>query len=81
MKFTVVSETDITVDGYPGRLIVADINSIAIFRVRTIVVKNRIYVITVLMPRDDPKASDPKVYEKLEPKFNSFNLVKEAVKP
>ena len=80
-KLTVVSETDITFDGYPGRLLVADINAVAIVRVKTVVVKNRVYWITVLMPRDDPKASDTKVYEKLSMKFiNSFNLMKEAVK-
>jgi len=81
-KLSVVSETDITFDGYPGRFMVADINGLAIFRVKTIVVKNRVYFITVIMPRDDPKAFDTKVYEKLSMKFiNSFNLVKEAVKP
>ena len=80
-KLTVLSETDITFDGYPGRFMVADINDVAIFRVKTIIVKNRIYGITVLMPRDDPKASDAKVYEKLSTRFiNSFNLMKEAVK-
>jgi hypothetical protein len=80
-KLTVMSETDITFDGYPGRLMVADINNLATYRVKTIVVKNRVYVITVLMPRDDPKASDPTVYEQLSMKFiNSFNLIKEAVK-
>jgi hypothetical protein len=80
-KLIVVSETDITLDGYPGRFMVVDINDTAIFRVKTIVVKNRIYCITVLMPKDDPKASDPKVYEKLAMKFtNSFSLGNEAVK-
>ena len=58
-----MGETDITFDGHPGRFMIADINGIASYRVKTIVVKNRVYCITVLMPRDDPKASDPKVYE------------------
>jgi hypothetical protein len=45
------------------------------------VVKNRVYFISVLMPRDDPKAANSKVYEKLSLKFiNSFNLVNEPVK-
>jgi hypothetical protein len=80
-KLTLVSETDITFDGYPGRFLVASLNDVAIDRVKTIVVKNRVYFITVLLPRDDPKASDPQVYERLAMKFiNSFNLVKEAVK-
>ena len=80
-KLTVLSEIDITFDGYPGRLMVADINGMAVWRVKTIVVKNRVYFITVLMPRDDPKASDAKVYEKVSMKFiNSFGLIKEAVK-
>ncbi len=79
-KLTVVSEFDVTFDGYPGRFMVADINNIAIFRIKTIVVKDRVYCITVIMPRDDPKASDA-VYEKLSMKFiNSFNLVKDAGK-
>jgi len=74
----VASEIDITFDGYPGRFMVVAINDTAAFRVKTIVVKNRVYAITVLMPRDDPKASDAKVYERLAMKFmNSFNLVKE----
>jgi len=78
---TVMSETDITFDGHPGRLMVADMNGIAIFRVKTLVVNKRVYAITVLMPKDDPKASDTKVYERLSMKFiNSFNLMKEAVK-
>jgi len=80
-KLTVVSETDIKFDGYPGRFMVADLNRIAIYRVKTIVVKNRVYCITVLMPRDDPKALDTKVYEGLSMKFiNSFTLMKEAGK-
>jgi hypothetical protein len=80
-KLTVVSETDITLDGYPGRLMVANINNIAILRVKTIVVKNRVYFISVLMPKDDPHAADTKVYEKLSMKFiNSFNPMKETVK-
>jgi hypothetical protein len=80
-KLTVRSEADITFAGYPGRFMVAELNDVAVFRVKTIVVKNRVYVVTVLTPRDDPKASDPKVYERLALKFiNSFNLVKEEVK-
>ena len=80
-KLTVVSETDITFDGYPGRFLVADLNGIAIVRVKTVVVKTRVYWITALMPRDDPKGSDPKVYEKLAIKFiSSFSLMREAVK-
>ena len=79
-KLTVVSETDITFAGYPGRFMVAGLNDVAIFRVKTIVVKNRVYFITVLMPRDDPKTADSKVYEKLALKFiNSFNLKSEPV--
>jgi hypothetical protein len=80
-KLTVVSETDITYAGYPGRFMVAGLNDVAIFRVKTMVVKNRVYFITVLMPRDDPKAADSRVYEKLSLKFiNSFNLMNEPVK-
>jgi hypothetical protein len=80
-KLTVVSETDITYAGYPGRFMVAGLNDVAIFRVKTMVVKNRVYFITVLMPRDDPKAADSRVYEKLSLKFiNSFNLMNVPVK-
>ena len=79
-KLTVVSETDTTFDGHPGRFMVAGINDVAIFRVKTVVVKKRVYWISVLLPRDDPKAADT-VYEKLSIRFiDSFNLIKEAVK-
>jgi hypothetical protein len=53
---------------------VAAINDTAIFRVKTIVAKNRIYCITVLMPRDDPRAFDPKVYEWLAMKFINSSI-------
>lgn len=80
-KLTVVSETGLSLDGYPGRLMVMDINNMAFFRVKTIVVKKRVYSITVFMPKDDPKASDPKVYERLSMKFiNSFSLIQDEVK-
>lgn len=59
---------------------VAGLNDVAIFRVKTILVNNRVYFITVLMPRDDSKAADSKVYEKLSLKFiKSFNLKSEPV--
>jgi hypothetical protein len=80
-KITVVSEADITFDGYPGRLMAVVLNDVTMYRLKTIVVKNRVYAVTALMPTDDPKASDPKVYEKLSLKFiESFKLIKEAVK-
>ena len=79
-KFTVVRETDITLNGNPGRFMVAGLNDSAIFRVKMVVVKKRVYCITVSMPRDDPKAADPKVYEKLSMKFlDSFNLTKDPL--
>ena len=80
-KITVVSETDITFDGYPARFMVVGLNDVTRYRVKTIVVKNRVYSIGSVMPKDDPKASDPKAYEKLSLKFiESFKLMKEAVK-
>lgn len=79
-KLTVVNETDITFAGYPGRFMVAGINDVAIFRVKTVVVKKRVYWITVLMPKDDPKAGD-KVYERLSMRFiDSFNLINETMR-
>jgi hypothetical protein len=77
-KFTVLSETDITFKGNPGRLMMADINGMAIFRAKIVVVKSRVYFITAVMPKDVPKGADTKVYEKLSRKFiDSFKLMRE----
>lgn len=80
-RLTVVSEADITFEGYPGRVMVINVNDVATYLVKTIVVKNRVYSITVFMPKDDPKISGTKVYEKLSMRFiESFKLMKDAVK-
>lgn len=76
-KLTVVSETDITFDGHPGRFMVAEVNGVGVYRVKTVIVKNRVYLITVITVRDDPKVSDTKDHEKLSMKFiDSFCLLK-----
>jgi hypothetical protein len=78
-KLTVVSETDITFDGHPGRFMVAEVNGVGVYRVKTVIVKNRVYLITVITLRDDPKVSDTKDHEKLSMKFiDSFCLLKDA---
>ena len=77
-KATMVSESDITFDGYAGRFLVVNIINTGIYREKTIIVKGRVYFLTVMSPRDDPQASDPKVYEKLSAKFmSSFELIKQ----
>jgi len=79
-RLSVVSEADITFEGYPARVMVINVNDVATYLVKTIVVKNRVYFVTVFMPKDDPKASDTRVYEKLTMRFiESFKLMKEAV--
>lgn len=77
-KVTVVSENEIDVDGHPGRFMVAEIAGLLTYRVKTIVAKSRVYFLTIAMPNDDPKSSDPKAYETLSLKFlDSFKLTKE----
>ena len=67
-KLKLLSETDITYSGYPGRMMIAELPNNWIYRSKMIVVNKRIYVITVTAPKDD-------AYERLATKFfDSFSL-------
>ena len=80
-KVKVLSETDVTYDRYLGRMLVLELlpNNL-IYRNKTIVVNNRLYVITALVPKDDPQLSGD-VYERLAMKFiDSFGLLSEGGK-
>jgi hypothetical protein len=78
-KYKILSETDITYDRYFGRMLVVELLTV-IYRSKTIVVNNRLYVITALVPKDDPQLSGD-VYERLAMKFiDSFGLLSEGEK-
>jgi hypothetical protein len=73
----VLSETDITHDGYPGRMLVFEVPNNRVSRSKRIVVNNRVYIVTVTIPKDD---STP-AYEQLATKFfDSFQLLAEPEK-
>ena len=79
-KYKLLSETDITYDRYFGRMLVLELPNNVIYRSKTIVVNNRLYVITALVPKDDPQLSGD-VYERLAMKFiDSFGLLSEGGK-
>jgi hypothetical protein len=76
LKFTNLKETDITVGGYPGRFVEAEVSSGHIYRRKIVVVKNRFFTIDASTPKPDPGASGGDPYEKLSLKFmNSFSLI------
>lgn len=75
-----LSETSIWWNGYPGRFLELELSNNQIYRTRTIIVKNRVYITTVTAVMDDPKASERR-YEKLALKFiDSFSLLEQPVK-
>src|SRR6185503_13053156 len=72
VNFSLVSESSITVDGNPGRLLVLEIANSQIYRRKTVLVKNRVYIMTATAPRDDPNTAN---YESQSLRFiNSFSL-------
>ena len=74
----VLSETDITYERYSGRMLVLELPNNLIYRNKTIVVNNRIYVLTALLPKDEAQSEERNVYEGLSMKFfDSFGLVVE----
>ena len=74
----VLSETTTSLDGYPGRFLVLEINK-RIYRRKMLVVKNRVYIITATAPRDD--ASTGHSYETLSLRFiNSFSFMAQPMK-
>jgi hypothetical protein len=80
MNPKLVNETTLSLDGYPGRFLVLEFSNNQIYRRKMVVVKNRVYIITVTAPRDDPKV-DNNSYEALSLRFiNSFRLLEQPVK-
>jgi len=79
-QYKILSETDITHDRYSGRMLVLELPNNVIYRSKSIVVNNRLYVITVLVPKDDPNLSGD-IFERLSMKFiDSFGLLAEGGK-
>ena len=79
-RYKLLSETDITYDRYFGRMLVLELPNNVKYRSKTILVNNRLYVITALVPKDDPQLSGD-VYERLAMKFiDSFGLLSEGGK-
>jgi hypothetical protein len=73
-----LSEISISLDGYPGRLLVLEISN-RIYRRKMLLVKNRIYIITATAPKDD--ATTDNKYETLSLRFiNSFSFIARRAK-
>jgi len=80
-KFEILSETDVAHDRYLGRMLVLELPNNVIYRNKTIVVNNRLYVLTALVPKDDAQSATGNVYEQLSMKFiDSFGLLVEGGK-
>lgn len=80
-KFEVLSETDIAHDRYLGRMLVLELPNNVIYRNKTIIVNNRLYVLTAIVPKDDALSAARNVYEQLSMKFiDSFGLLVEGGK-
>jgi len=74
IKPKVLSETDITYDRYAGRMLVLELPKL-FYRNKTIVVNNRLYVLTVIVPKADAQAV-ANAYEQLAMRFiDSFGLI------
>lgn len=68
-----LSESTISLDGYPGRVLVLEFSNNQVYRRKMVVVKNRIYTVTATAPKDDNASNNN--YEALSLKFiNSFSL-------
>ena len=75
---TVLSETDLTYDRYSGRMLMLELPNL-IYRSKSIVVNNRLYVLTVIIPKVDAQSAVGKAYEHLATKFiDSFGLIPET---
>jgi hypothetical protein len=73
-KPKILSETDVTYDRYAGRMLVLELPNNVIYRAKTIVVNNRLYVLTALVPSGN-------IYQHLSTKFiDSFALLVEGGK-
>jgi hypothetical protein len=80
-KPKVLSETDITYDRYLGRMLVLELPNNVIYRNKTIVVNNRLYVLTTIIPKVDAQSTVGNAYEQLVMRFiDSFSLIPETGK-
>ena len=74
-KLKILSETDITHDRYPGRMLVLELSNNVIYRSKTIVVNNRLYVLTVIVPKVEAEPAAENAFQQLSMKFfDSFGL-------
>ena len=80
MKGKLKSEKEITLEGYPGRHTVAEIDG-GVINARTYVVKNRIYQVMVVTPVfEDMSAEGVELFNSFVDKFlDSFELAKEKM--
>ena len=75
-KAKILSETDITYDRYLGRMLVLELPNNLIYRNKTIVVNNRLYVLSVIVPKVEAEPTVGKAYEELANRFiDSFSLI------
>ena len=75
----IISETDITYDRYAGRMLVLELLNNVIFRNKTIVVNNRLYILTTIIPKLEAESAEGKAYEELVTRFfDSFSLLPEG---
>jgi hypothetical protein len=80
-KPKVLSETDVTHDHYLGRMLVLELPNNVIYRNKTIVVNNRLYVLTAIVPKVEAEPAVGKAYEQLALRFlDSFGLLVEGGK-
>lgn len=80
VKATVLSETDITYDRYPGRILALELPKNVIYRNKTLLVNNRLYVLTAIVPKVDAEPVG-KAFEQLTMKFfDSFSLISDTKK-
>ena len=76
VKSTILTESDITVGGYPGRFLVVELSTGDIYRRKIIIVKNRIFAVEATTPKTNPRTRGDNPYEKLSMRFiNSFSLL------
>ncbi len=78
VKPKVVSESDFTLDGHPGRLLQIEFADDTVVRFKWIAVKDRVYVLHVTTPKSRAKVTGSENdYEKIANTFlDSFRLLK-----
>src|ERR1044072_5911896 len=80
-KPKVLSETDIAYDRYSGRMLVLELPNNLIYRTKTMVVNNRLYVLTAIVPKVEVDPAVGNAYEQLAIRFiDSFSLIAETKK-